>query len=554
MQVTVDENVSSLAIKKRYLRNIGSGWFAVLFNALFGVFILPINLHYLGKEVYGISVLASSILFLLHYLNFGMGPTLVRFFSQAVADSDDEKFRRISSTAQLFTGGVGLLGSIIFLCCFRWFCDNYDIDSELRTSTFCLFCGMAFTFWERFYTVTFNTILQSYQRYDILNYIRSAFVVLRVVLLVFFYKFVSPSLASLAVVICLTATLRLTILFLLAYKYGGAKTFFSFRSIDIDLAPKLFAFGALVFLNNISMGLSIQMPSLIIGSQLNKIAVADFSPALMVTSFLGSILGAIATPLTPLACLEAKKGSRRLGVWAILTGQVVACAGCWAVLVLWLFGSDWITVWLGADFAWTRPIVTIVATGAVLASIEHTNFAIALGASTIAPVAWSSLVMAISITTGSWVGLHFHLFESISWFHLEGHPAHGAGLLGIAWVIFFVRIARNVVFLSNVYSKKFDYSYLTYLYKVYFIPLVAMCSVVCFWTLTIGRFDFTSLQGYLQCRFQNWGMAEFNFRLALICVAVLKSVIASVFFAVVCWFGILPSNLKRSLYSVLRSN
>ena len=552
MQNTNENSVGSVSSKRRFLCNISSGWLAVTVNALVGVFVLPINLHYLGKEVYGISVLATSILLILHHLNFGMGPTLVRFFSKAVADGDDEIFRKTSSTAQFFTGGTGLIGAIIFMACFQWFCVRYDISGELKTSTFVLFCGMAFTLWEHFYTITYSTILQSYQRLDLLNYTRSILIIARVILLIFFYEFVSCSLISLGIVLCLEATLRLLVLFSFALRYGGSKTFFSPKNVDIKLMPKLFAFGALVFLNSLSMGLSVQIPSLIIGDQLGKAAVADFSAALTVTTFLGSILGAIVVPLTPLASIEAKNGGERLGSWAISLGQVVACVGYCTVLVLWLFGGDWITAWLGPDFAWTHFIVTIIATGTVLAAVQHTNFAIALGASTIVPVAWSSLVMAIAISLGTWVGLYYHLFESISLFRFETHPTVGAGLLGVAWLIFFVRITRNVFFLTSVYGKKFNYGLLTYFHKVYFIPFIGVLIVVFIWNLALGNFDYVFLQHYLQTRFQQGLGVNIGPRLSLICVVSLKSAIASILYGVICWYCVFPSDLKRSLRSAIR--
>ena len=153
--------------------------------------------------------------------------------------------------------------------------------------------------------------------------------------------------------------------------------------------------------------------------------------------------------------------------------------------------------------------------------------------------------MAITIFGGTWIGLHYHLFEFIPSFHFDTHPSNGTSLLGVAWLIFFVRVARNVFFLPSVYSKKFNYSYWTYFFKVYLAPFVVMCAVVLFWIFTLGKLDFAYLQGYLQDRFQAGRLAIFESRLPLICVTGLKSAIVSVLFLAICWFGILPVELKR---------
>ena len=489
---------------------------------------------------------------IINNLNFGMGPTLIRFFSKAVADDDDNAFRKTSSTAQFFTFSAGLIGAIIFICCYPWFCKTYVIGDDLRGSAFILFCGMSFHLWQQLFTTVFYTILQSYQRLDITNYLRSGVVIFRVVALITFYELFQQTLATLGFVLVLEATIQLFFLWFFSLRYGGKKTLFSFRNVDIKIAPKLFAFGALVFINSVAMGLSIQIPSLIIGATLGKNAVADYSAALTVTSFLSSVLAAIVVPLTPLASIEAKNGGKRLGVWAVSIGQAVACAGYCAVLILWLFGRDWITAWLGAEFAWTRFVVVIVATATVLAAVQHTNFTIALGASSIVPVAVSSVVMAIAIIGGCALGLGLGLFEKIPFLQSEAHPTDGAGLLGVAWLIFFVRIGRNVLYLPSVYAKKFDYSYPKYLFKVYLTPLVAAVCVFLIWKFAFAEFDFDALQATAELKLRNLGLAKYAARGALVLVACLKSGIAAVLYAAICWFAVLPKELKRSLFGVLR--
>ena len=536
-------------VKSQYLVNVFGGWLNVVINALFSSLILPINLHFLGKDTLSVSVVASSILFLLHYLNFGLSPTLLRFFSRAIADKDYEEIKKTSSTAQLLTCGLGLLGALIFLAfMLLFYCDLYNVPDDLRFSVlrpaelirsplFILFCGMAFSFVESFYTITFGSILQGCQRLDYLNYIRSSSVILRVILLCVCYTFVSRTLASLGLVIFLIAAFRVVVQFLLARRLCGNSIIFSYRYVDFSLIPKFFSFGVLAFTNSICMALSIQIPVQLIGIEMTRSAVVDFGAANHISSFLGTILAAVVVPLTPLAYSEAKKGGNRLGAWATSIGQVVSCFGCCALLVLWLFGTEWYTAWLGPQFAWVRDLSVILASGIVLASVQQTNFTIALGADTIAPIAFSSIVMAILVSATTYIGLHWSLF----------------GLTGVVWTIAAIRFVRNVVFIAAVYAKRFHYNYFDYTLRVYVLPLCAAIAVGFLWKFTVGRYDLTEFRLEIERLLAALSTrSSINTRLSYAIIATLQSAVASVVFLIFCWFTFVHKDLKKSLFEVLR--
>ena len=544
----VTAKIGSNKSKRQFLQNVGSGWIAVAMNALVGVFILPINLHYLGKEVYGISVLAVSIMGLLHFLNFGLTPTLLRFFSNVIAEGDREKLHVLSSTSHFLMNSLGILGSAIFMGLFPWFCSAYQIDPELRLPTFILFCGMAISHWEQFFNITYGAILQSYQRLDLLNLTRSVTVCLRVVLLLFFYQFVWRSLASLGIVLVLEVTFRLVVLVVSARRLCGSACGFSPELVNLSLKKDgllrgLFSFGALALINNVAMGWSIQIPALVIGSELSKSSVADFSAALTVANFLNHVLATFVVPLAPLASIDAKHGGKRLGAWSIKIGQAVSCMGCASILVLCLFGRDWLTVWLGPGFAWTLPIVIVMAGGIILAAVQSTNYNLALGASTIAPIAWSALVMAIFVSAGTYIGLHYRHFwwrfvENMELTHLS---SHFIGLFGVALLVGGIRFVRNVGYIAYSYSKRLGYNYIEYLYLVYVKPMACVVVAVAVWKYTFGLIDFEALHA----RITELVVQE---RIALIIVAAIKSAIVSVIFGALCWFAVLPKDIKKSFW------
>lgn len=546
-------SLESAKTKQQFLQNVGSGWLAVAANALVGVFLLPINLHYLGKEIYGITVLAASIIAVISYLNFGLTPTLLRFFSIVIAENDRQKIKRLSSTTQFLTSALGLIGAIIFMACFPWFCETYKIGPELRFSTFFLFFALALEFCATFCLMTFSAILQGYQRLDLLNILRSCSVVLRVVLLIVFYQFFWRSLISFAVVSIIIIVVTVVFIVCSADKYSEKACRFSWKEVDFSfkkegLFAKLLSFSSLAFLNNICFGMSIQLPALIIGKELGKSAIADFSVALTIANFLSHILSSISAPLAPLASLDAQQGRKRLGSWATSISLVGSCIGYATILILCVLGRDWITVWLGESFAWTIPIVVVIAWGIILGSVQSANYNLAIGADSIEPVAWSSLVMMILVTVGTWFGLHFrHECWSFLGQHIElpQVDAHFAGLLGVAFLIGGIRFLRNVVYLSYSYSKRFNYNYWRYLYIVYLSPFIGVAVVWGLWYFTLGQVDFTPLQNvFLQVVHKE--------RFALLFVTTLKTAVLGIAFVAYCWLLVFPKAVKDPLTDVVR--
>ncbi len=214
---------------------------------------------------------------------------------------------------------------------------------------------------------------------------------------------------------------------------------------------------------------------------------------------------------------------------------------------MFLFGRDWLTVWLSRDFAWTMPIVVVMAGGIILAAVQSANYNLALGASTIAPIAWSALVMAVLVSAGTYIGLHYRHFwwvlvEKMELTHLS---SHFIGLFGVAMLVGGIRFIRNVGYIAYSYSKRFGYNYWEYLYLVYVKPLACVLLVVFVWKYTFALIDFDAARDKIT-------EIVVQERIALIIVTAIKSAIISLLFAALCWFAVIPNDLKKSFLDVFR--
>ena len=446
------------SVKKQLIKNTCSGWVAQLSAAAVGFIILPYNLQYLGKDVYGISVIAVTVIAMLQFLNLGMGPALLRFFSQAIAKNDKDELEKISSTSQLILGGLGVIGAVVIFAGIPWFLRFYEIAPENHHETKVLLFCLAISFFLSFHSMVFTGIVLASNRYDAINLNGVISSWLRMGLLVIFYNVFIPSLIWLGAAILISGIYSYLTVIGLSFHNQGKAILFSAKKVTLSWLPVLFSFSFLSLINSVFFSASIHVPLLIIGKTLGKETATLFYPAILVATYLFSILAQICNPLTPIAAQDqVNAGGKNIGRWAILFGQIISCVGYGCIFAAVVFMPDVLRIWLGNDFVDMSLTVTVLTIGVVYASIQGVNYNLALGANTIAPIAYSSVVMAILTSLGALLGTLYW-----NW-----------GLLEVALCITIVRVLRNTFFLSWIYSKIFNYSFRDYFFKVYIKPAMA---------------------------------------------------------------------------------
>jgi len=504
--------------KVQFLKNVGSGWLAVFIAGLIGFVVLPLNLKYLGEELYGISVLVVSTTTLFTFLNMGMQPALLRFFSHAVVTKNQEEIRSLSSIAQLLLGGLGVIGGAGFLCVYPWFISIYDVPETVLYDLFILFLAIAFDFWGNLFLIPFAAIIQASNRYDLGN-IRSCLgKVTQLIVLFLGYTLFTPSFLILAMSVFVGALYQLVSLIFLAYKTQGNMIFFRWDSLRWNIMSSLFSFSFLNLVYLVCLGLSTQIPVLIIGKTLGVDMVSAFAPALYLSTFCTTILTQISAPLVPIASQDSvENGGKNIGRWAILMGEVVACIGCSIITIFAILGSEIITFWLGESFAWTGTIVTITVTGIIFSNIQTTNYRLALGGKTsLVPYVFSIVVMTVVISLGTFWGTCYG----------------GWSLLGVAVFITLAKIIRNTVFISFIFSWQLGYSFANYTWRVHVKPLLLGLPV-------IGIFYALKYQ--------------FNFSLIYLpSLVFFSALVVGVYFSL-CWMFVLKKNTKKRMLKLIQN-
>lgn len=437
--------------KKQFAFNVASGWVQQGSRILVGFFMLPYAMRRLGEEEYGIYQLAFSAIVLFNFLQVGMGPALIRFCARAIAEKDEQRVQKVSSSAQFILGGIGLAGMLGIFLLSPLFVRFYSISENLIPDTFGLLGCMALSFFLNFYGLAQQNLLFGAGRYDQPNGVYVVQNLVRVVVAIMLFEFVRPSVFFYGIAILLSHIVRVLLLRIFLLQNIGRSALFSFRSVDSAVIRKMFGFSLMIIIQSMAGAWVFQGPSLIIGKLLGVQYVAFFAPALLVATSMRTFIGQSLNPIVTLAAEEsATRGGDRLGRWTVQIAQLVAAAGFGFLTMFFLFGETFVGLWLGAERAWLWTVVMAVSVGGVLLPIQGVTGRMAIGAGNIKLLTVGQVILAVEILLGSVIGIRFG-----NW-----------SLLGVA-LFMGISIFVFSICLACAYASQFKYKIADYLIKVY---------------------------------------------------------------------------------------
>jgi O-antigen/teichoic acid export membrane protein len=83
---------------RTFVRNVGTRYALLIVNVLIGLLVLPYNVAHLGKEAYGLWILAASLTMYFTVVDLGFGGAVVRFVAEYRARKDAQALNEILST------------------------------------------------------------------------------------------------------------------------------------------------------------------------------------------------------------------------------------------------------------------------------------------------------------------------------------------------------------------------------------------------------------------------------------------------------------------------
>jgi O-antigen/teichoic acid export membrane protein len=325
-----------------------------------GLVVTPVVLHEIGNVEFGIWSFIGSITIYLAVLDFGVGPSIVRFAAKARGEQAPEETSRVASVGLAMYAAIGLVTLPLGLLV-AWLVPVLvetpdDLVWPARISTFLIVLSLA----ARFPLGLFTNLLLAQQRFDVQNLANFVSIVAYAVLVVLLVPN-GGGLILLGALTLATTLLRLALpLFWVRREVPGLRL----RREHVTRARvrELTAFSWSMFLIHVASKVVFSTDVVVVGIVLGPVAATLYAiPAKLFTMAFG--LSSAATNLTFPAFAEYegagdRERQRRLLLAGLRGGSAVATL---LVLPLLLIPDQLIHAWVGDGYGESSSTMALLA-------------------------------------------------------------------------------------------------------------------------------------------------------------------------------------------------
>jgi O-antigen/teichoic acid export membrane protein len=345
--------------KHQIVINTMTGWIAKGSRMAIALFMVPFLLKHLGKDGYGLIGLIGVIVSFSTVADLGLRQALGRELSEKVANQDEDGFRALSSTALVLYLGIATVLVTAGWIFTPWFATTFKVAEELRDSAIWMIrlygSGSLLL---SFITPVFTAGLQSFMRFDTINFVKTisglgAGILLFVCISVFS---ISP-LVVWAVVMFSVKLFDLLIMWIF-YRRWCFSGKLGFQYLNWNELQPLFQLGGYMYVIQLTSTLAERSDPLIVSFFFGTAGVALYQSGLKLSQVLRPVVLTLSTQVHPLTTrfyvLNQQDKQRQILIagtrYTLLLGVIFSVGillfserFCW----LWLsnaLGNDYMTV------------------------------------------------------------------------------------------------------------------------------------------------------------------------------------------------------------------
>lgn len=313
--------------------------------------LLPFIVSYIGKELYGVYILAIALNGYFSLFDFGIGMTITKYVAEYTGREDIKGLNNILSASFTFYILFGILASVLiylFAYNFEHFFKVDDINNkETIKNVFLITAFFSLWMWP---TRLFQGTIEGLQRFDLkakVNMlIQLCYAGLTYILLTSGYGIISLILLTHSL-----AVLGNLLLWALCYKHFRHLKI-SFPYINRETYKLIFSFSFYIFLSTMTGFIIYESSNLIIGSFVSLAAVTLYQPAYMFQKGLATVINTVIGGSFGAASAELEgKGDFEKQRHLFLEGtRYIALAMVPMIIITIFFLQPFILYWLGKGF------------------------------------------------------------------------------------------------------------------------------------------------------------------------------------------------------------
>ena len=335
-----------------------------------GIISIPILIGGMGTERFGILTLAWAVTGYFSIFDLGIGRAMTKLISERLGRSQLEDIPSVVWSGMLLMLVVGLLGtSLLYLFSPYLVKEVLTIPIKLQSETIEAFVLLAFTIPIVVTSTSLRGILEAYQRFDLMNFIRIPMGILTFVsplIVLQFSKNIIFIVASLVVIRFVEWFVNLFICLNIIPELRKK------IKIEKNLLKTLISFGSWITISNIAGPLIAYMDRFLIGSLVSLTAVTYYTVPFDLNTRVMIIPGAIVGVLFSAFSATYEK-DREVSAKMFFSGLKYTFMIVFPIILLiMVFASEGLELWLGKEIAMeSTRVLQLLAFGSLLNCLTY---------------------------------------------------------------------------------------------------------------------------------------------------------------------------------------
>jgi O-antigen/teichoic acid export membrane protein len=355
-------------IKKGILTSYGV--FAV--DSLAGILFTPFLIRSLGQSEYGVYSLMGAFIASLTVLDFGFGNAITRYVAQYRAENRKDKESNFIAMCLVIYAIIAILALLVSAVIYFFLDDLFGSKltvPELHTAKSIFLILMA-NITVSFFIGAYNAYIQGYEQYTVINGITFFRLLLRIaalsILLTLGFKALSVVVVDTLLNIGTGAVFWLYAKRKLAMK---VKVLF----FDRKLLREITSYSSFVFIGDLADMMFWRIGLLVLGAMAGAEAVAVYAVGMTLISYFQYISGVINGKLFPRVTQMVTRDadSRELTAFCSKVGRIQLMLLGGIVLGFQLYGSAFISLWVGDSYALSWWVGLILMTAMIVQTIQY---------------------------------------------------------------------------------------------------------------------------------------------------------------------------------------
>jgi O-antigen/teichoic acid export membrane protein len=442
----------------RILRNIFSSWTSYLVTAVVGFMLTPVVVKSLGDTGYGLWTLVLSITGYFGLLDLGIRSSVSRFLARHLALDDHQGVNRTASTAFAILVFGGVLASLATAVIALFFFDSLRIQPEHVSAARMALLITGFNVSCILPLGIFSAILYASERFDIVSAVTIVMEVTRAAVVVWLLRN-GFGLVALALLALALTVFQYSVMALVA-RTLHPRLKISRRYLDAAAGRELFGFSVYRFIWIVSSQLSFYSGSVVIGVYIGAGAITPYAIANSVINYGRNVVFLLLDPFYPSAARMDATGNvaelRRLLIVGTRIALLVALPLCLGLVFL---GKQFITLWVGGEYAGTAVLLMILAIPQFFSMPQYVSALVLAGMARHRAFAYIALIEGVTN-----VVLSVILVQKL-------------GVVGVAWGAVIPALVTNVVVIPLYTLRVLDLSAREYVVQAYSRPLLCALPV-----------------------------------------------------------------------------